>query len=114
MGKSRHVQHRYSRTDKHKLMIRTQSQRAKSDTKHPLYSKLLSLGYFPKGYGYFKEKDGICHWVTLFESGSLQMYAYESSDPEMEDVYNTQILENVTAEELEVMAKVWERKAAND
>ena len=69
---------------------------------------LENAGYIGEGYGYSKQTDnGIktTHWVTLFGTGGLQMYAYNTHDPEMEKVYDTGFI-NCTPEQLQALITV--------
>lgn len=60
-------------------------------------------GYQQLKYGYFKDTAQIRHWITFFDSGGLQMYSYFRDDLEMEKVYDTGILGQVTEPELRVL-----------
>ncbi len=67
---------------------------------------VLSNGYKKDNFGYIKITENNTHWITLFEGNSLQLYSYCSNDTEMNDVYNTQVLENVSEEELKTLIKI--------
>lgn len=53
---------------------------------------LLNEGYHAEGFGYKKETEEVTHWVTLFEGDKVQMYAYETGDPEFSKVYDTGVV----------------------
>lgn len=67
----------------------------------------LSNGYVAKGFGYVKNIDDVMHWITFFESGKVQLYAYYSFDVN-EEVYNTGVIET-SEEELKTLITIFNR-----
>jgi S-adenosylmethionine:diacylglycerol 3-amino-3-carboxypropyl transferase len=71
-----------------------------------LLDVVKSNGYEKSGYGYKKITEENTHWITLFGSGGAQLYAYFTEDPDMNDAYNTQVLNKVSPEELQTLINV--------
>lgn len=68
---------------------------------------LKKFGYTKFGYGYKRLSKEHTHWVTLFESGSLQMYCYfTEGDDEMGKAYDTGII-NPTEQQFETLIEVF-------
>jgi len=64
---------------------------------------LLLNGYEEKGYGFSKQTENISHWVTLYDSESLQMYSYYVPDNDCEKIYDTGVININTAQLLSLI-----------
>lgn len=71
----------------------------------PLLNTVISNGYKAKGYGYVRKTLENTHWITLFKSGGIQMYAYFTEDEDCDKIYDSGIID-VSEDELETLIKV--------
>lgn len=62
-------------------------------------------GYDRQQYGYVRVTSHNLHWITLFEDGTLQMYAYLIGDAECKKIYDTGII-SVSDAELQTLINV--------
>jgi hypothetical protein len=66
---------------------------------------VLKAGYVKSGFGYKKQTEENTHWITLFENGKIQMYAFFSEDEECDKIYDTGIIE-IFSDYLQVFIEV--------
>lgn len=84
--------------------METESKKAISS--NLLLGVVVSNGYEKDHYGYKKTTKENIHWITMFDNGQIQMYAYWIEDTECEKIYDTGLV-NVTEDELQTLIKVW-------
>ncbi len=66
----------------------------------------LQNGYIKKDYGYVKLTEENTHWITLFKSERLQMYAYFTEDEDFDKIYDTGILD-ISSEKLRTLIQIF-------
>lgn len=78
-----------------------------SKKEETLIDIVLNNGYIKHEYGYKKITEDNTHWITFFNKNKdIQMYAYGTEDEDMIDLYNTQILKDISEGELKTFIKV--------
>lgn len=77
-------------------------------TKKKLQQTLTENGYIQYKYGYKKITKNNTHWITDFEDGSFQMYAYYTQDNlGVEKVYDTGIINEYKLTNLVILIKLF-------
>ena len=66
---------------------------------------ILANNYIKEGYGYKRKGIECIHWITLFKSGNIQMYAYLKNDETFNKIYDTGVID-ITTEQLQILIDI--------